>query len=109
MSYDRELAARLREVLADQPDLSEKAMFGGLAFLVNGKMAVAAGGQGSLMVRVDPVESEAMLADGVQRMVMNGRELAGWLLVSSDTLTDDAVLDRWAAVGVSYALTLPPT
>ncbi|MEO7377105.1 MAG: TfoX/Sxy family protein, partial [Nakamurella sp.] len=83
MAYDRKLAARLREVLAGQPDLSEKAMFGGLAFLVDGHMAVAGGSDG-IMVRVDPERSEALLDDGAERMVMNGRELAGWLRVSGE-------------------------
>lgn len=107
MAYDRELAARLRGFLADQPDLSEKAMFGGLAFLVNGHMAVAAGSDG-IMVRVDPERSEALLDDGADRMVMNDRELDGWLRVSDEKLVDGAGLQRWATIGVDYARTLPP-
>lgn len=82
-------------------------MFGGLAFLIDGRMAVCATSQGGLMVRVDPERSAGLIDDGtVTRVVMRGRELDGWLLVRTATL-DDAALDRWIAVGADYARTLP--
>ncbi len=109
MAYDRDLADRIRACLDDQADLTEKAMFGGLGFMVDGKMGIAAGGDGGLMVRVDPGESDALIADGTAaRMVMQGRELAGWLLVPAASLRDDADLERWVRVGIDFALTLPP-
>ncbi len=107
MAYDREVADRLREVLGDRSDLTEKAMFGGLAFLIAGNMAIAAGSGGGLMVRVDPADSESLLRQGAERMVMNGREMAGWLLVPNAGVLDGGALQRWADVGVSYARTLP--
>ena len=109
MAYDRELADRIRAVLDDQPDLTEKAMFGGLGFMVNGNMGVAAGGGGGLMVRVDPAGSDALIADGTAaRMVMQGREMAGWLLVPATTTADERALERWVRIGIGYAAGLPP-
>jgi len=100
MTYDRELADGVRAAFATQPGLSEKAMFGGLAFLVSGAMAVAVTGRGGLMVRCDPaLAGELVAADGVDRMVMRGRELAGWLLVRPDLLDDDEALRRWVGIG----------
>ncbi len=96
------------ELLADEPDLTEKRMFGGLAFLLGGHMAVAASSHGVLMVRIDPGRREELLADSrAAPMEMRGRELAGWLLVDLDS-ADDAELANWVDVGVSYARTLPP-
>ena len=104
MAYDQELADRLRAALSTEPGVSEKAMFGGLAFLVDGAMAVAAAGPGSLMVRCDPADADALTsADGVERMVMHGRELDGWLLVAPDALEDQAALRRWVATGRDVA------
>ena len=104
MAYDQELADRLRAALSGEPGVTEKAMFGGLAFLVDGRMAVAAAGAGSLMVRCDPADADALtLADGVARMVMRGRELDGWLLVESDAVDDEAALRRWVATGRDVA------
>lgn len=109
MAYDRVFADRIRACLDDQPDLTEKAMFGGLGFMVNGNMGVAAAGHGGLMVRVDPAEADALIADGTAgRMVMQGREMAGWLLVPAESLQDDTDLERWVRVGIDFALTLPP-
>lgn len=109
MAYDTDLADRLRDVLAGQPGLSEKRMFGGLAFLLAGHMAVAVSGQGSgLMVRIDPGRAEDLLADPrAERMVMNGRELNGWLLVDVDGTTD-AELERWVDAGLEFVRRLPP-
>lgn len=110
MTYDRELAARIRALLDDQPDLTEKAMFGGLAFLVGGAMAVAAGGQGGIMVRIDPTRADELTSDGIaQRMIMRDRELDGWLRVPHDSIVDDEDLERWVRIGVAYAGSLPPT
>jgi TfoX/Sxy family transcriptional regulator of competence genes len=109
MAYDRVLADRIRTVLDDQPDLTEKAMFGGLGFLVNGNMGLAAAGHGGLMVRVDPNRADGLIADGsAARMVMQGRELAGWLLVPAENLVAEAELERWVRIGIGYASTLPP-
>ena len=108
MAYDEGLAARVREELVGEPGLTEKAMFGGLAFLVHGNMAVAASGQGGLMVRCDPEDTESLLTDPLAHpMEMRGREMAGWLRVSDEGL-DDAALARWVAVGRDHARTLPP-
>jgi TfoX/Sxy family transcriptional regulator of competence genes len=99
MSYDRELADRVRAALSAEPGVTEKAMFGGLAFLVDGAMAVASG-EDRLMVRSDPARVEELVAaDGVERMVMRGRELDGWLRVSADVVDDEEALHRWVSVG----------
>jgi TfoX/Sxy family transcriptional regulator of competence genes len=109
MGYDEELAARIRPRVGSEPSLTEKKMFGGLAFLVGGNMAVAASGQGGLLVRVDPAESETLMASSNARMMeMRGREMAGWLRVDSDDVRTDEELDRWVELGVSYARSLPP-
>lgn len=109
VAYDAELADRLREALAGEPEVSEKRMFGGLAFLVAGRMAVCAGSQGDLMVRIDPADHDALTADPrASPMVMRGRELAGWLLVEIDEAVSDDQLRGWVAHGVRYARSLPP-
>lgn len=109
MAYDEALADRIREAVQGEPGLSEKRMFGGLAFLVNGNMAVSASGQGGVLLRVDPAATES-LVDGqhVRRFEMRGREMDGWLRVDPTVLGTDADLDRWVGVGVSYASALPP-
>jgi len=106
VAYDEELAARIRDLVASEPALTEKEMFGGLAFLVGGNMAVAASGQGGLLVRVDPAESDALIASSSARpMEMRGREMAGWLRV--DPAGDDE-LATWVGRGVSFARSLAP-
>ena len=108
MAYDEELAERIRGLLPDLP-VTEKKMFGGLAFLVGGHMSVSASGKGGLMLRCDPDDSERLLAEpGASRMEMRGREMDGWLRVTSDAVADDAVLQRWVDIGTSYAASLPP-
>jgi TfoX/Sxy family transcriptional regulator of competence genes len=105
MAYDEELAERIRELVAGEPRVTEKKMFGGLAFLVGGNMAVAASGQGGLLVRVDPEESEALVASSAARpMEMRGREMAGWLRVDPP----DDELAGWVERGVAFARSLPP-
>lgn len=110
MAYDEKLADRIRDALGPElPHTIEKKMFGGLAFLVGGNMAVAASGKGGLMVRVDPDTSGALLRAGsVEPMVMGGRQMNGWLRVATEAVADDEVLDEWVRRGVDYAKTLPP-
>ena len=109
MAYDEELAGRIRELVVDEPALTEKKMFGGLAFLVGGNMAVAASGQGGLMVRVDPAESDALVAASQARpMEMRGRQMAGWLRVDTADVADDRMLGEWVDRGSAYAGSLPP-
>lgn len=109
MAYDEGLAERIRELVAGRPDLTEKKMFGGLAFLVGGNMAVAASGQGGLMVRVDPDESEQLLATTAAfPMEMRGRTMAGWLRVDSEDVRTPQQLQAWVERGTSYAAGLPP-
>lgn len=109
MAYDRDLAERIREFIAPSPGVVEKAMFGGLAFLVSGHMAVAASGQGGLLARVDPAQTARLSqAEGVEPMVMRGRAMAGWLRVEASAVADDAALREWIERGLSYVGTLPP-
>lgn len=104
MAYDDDLANRIRELLGPEPGLSEKRMFGGLAFLINGHMAVAASGQGGLMVRVDRDEREALLKGKfVSPMIMRNRETRGWLRVYADGLKTKRQLQTWVARGVEQA------
>ncbi len=109
MAYDDVLAARIREVVEGEPGLSEKAMFGGLAFLVAGKMAVAASGQGGLLLRIDPADAETLTREPhVRRFEMRGRAMDGWLNVGAEAVERDDDLRRWVETGVDYARTLPP-
>jgi TfoX/Sxy family transcriptional regulator of competence genes len=89
--------------------VTEKRMFGGLAFLINGNMAVSASGQGGLLLRVDPAETEELVADpNARRFEMRGREMDGWLRVDTDGMSSDRQLEQWVARGVAYARSLPP-
>jgi hypothetical protein len=109
MAYDEDLAERIRERIAGEPGLTEKRMFGGLAFLINGNLAVSASGQGGLLLRIDPAESGSLVREpDVHRAVMRGREMDGWLRVNAATVERDDELDRWVREGVSYARSLPP-
>jgi TfoX/Sxy family transcriptional regulator of competence genes len=108
VAYDEELAARIRELIGDERNLTEKKMFGGLAFLIGGNMAVAASGQGGLLVRVDPAESDTLVASTNARpMEMRGRAMAAWLRVESDDVRTKRELARWVERGVKYARSLP--
>jgi len=108
MAYDEELAARIRTAIGDEPNLTERKMFGGLAFLVGGNMAVAASGQGGLLARVDPAESDVLVAASNARpMEMRGRQMAGWLRVDTEDVVSDEELARWVELGVAYARSLP--
>lgn len=109
MAYDRELADRIREVVGGEPGLTEKAMFGGLAFLIGGNMAVAASSQGGILLRVDPAQTESLVdPPAVDRFEMRGRQMDGWLRVDAPIVEADADLRRWVAIGVAYARSLPP-
>jgi hypothetical protein len=109
MAYEQELANRLRTALQDVDGVREMAMFGGLAFLVGGHMAVAASGSGGLLLRVPPERTDEYASQPhVGRFVMRGKEMSGWLRVDPEAIDADADLDRWAAVGVGYARSLPP-
>ena len=109
MAYDEELAGRIRDLIADEPGLTEKKMFGGLAFLIGGNMAVAASEQGGLMVRVDPTQSEALVASSHARPAeMRGRQMQGWLRVDTEHLRTRKQLAAWVERGTSFARSLPP-
>lgn len=109
MAYDEDLANRIRALLGTERGVDEKRMFGGLAFLVNGNMSVAASGRGGLMVRVPPDETDKLLAgEYVEPMVMAGRETRGWVRVSDDGVRTKRQLQSWVARGVDYAKSLPP-
>ena len=109
MAYDQELADRVREHVEHEKGLTEKRMFGGLAFLINGNMAVSASGKGGLLLRVDPAETESLLREPhASRFEMRGREMNGWLHLDANALATDDELGRWIRRGVTYAKSLPP-
>jgi hypothetical protein len=109
MAYDEDLADRVREVVASESGISEKRMFGGLAFLINGNMAVSASGQGGLLLRVDPADTDSLVSPPhIRRFVMRGREMDGWLGVDRDAVETDEDLARWVGRGVTYVRSLPP-
>lgn len=109
MAYDEELAERIRVLVSGQRGVTEKKMFGGLAFLVRGNMAVAASGRGGLLVRVDPDESDRLVSTtNAETMVMRGREMRGWLRVEAGDVRTKAQLSKWVEGGTTYARSLPP-
>jgi TfoX/Sxy family transcriptional regulator of competence genes len=108
VAYDQELADRIRELLRGEVGLTETKMFGGLAFLVGGNMAVAASGQGGVLVRVDPAESETLVATTNARLMeMRGRQMRGWLRVEPDDVRTKKQLAKWVRLGATYARSLP--
>ena len=108
VAYDEDLAARIRELVEDESDLSERKMFGGLAFLIAGNMAVAASGQGGLLVRVDPATSDTLVAaTNARLMEMRGRPMPGWLRVDAQHVRTGTQLTKWVRLGTGYARTLP--
>ena len=108
MAYDEQLAERIRELLADGPDVQEQKMFGGLAFLIGGNMAVAASGQGGLLVRADPAESDALVeTTSAELMEMRGRSMRGWLRVDAADVATEPGLRKWVELGAAYARSLP--
>src|SRR5258707_3112896 len=109
MAYDDDLANRIREIIGAEPDLVEKKMFGGLAFLIAGHMSVSASGQGGLLLRCDPAETDALSAKpGAAPVVMRGKAMDGWLRIDAAAVKTKQQLDRWVARGVAYARSLPP-
>lgn len=109
MAYDEELAERIRDVLGVAPDTSERKMFGGLAFLFGGHMGVVVMREGGLMIRMAPAAAAELVDDiHVAPMVMQGRELDGWLRVQAAALAEDAGLAEWVERGARFARTLPP-
>lgn len=108
MAYDKDLADRIRELLVAEADMDERKMFGGLAFLIGGHMAVAAGGQGGLMVRVDPAKSGRLVSTTNARLMeMRGRAMPGWLRVDLDDVRTKRQLAKWVTMGTAYARSLP--
>jgi TfoX/Sxy family transcriptional regulator of competence genes len=108
MAYDEALADRIRELITAEPGLSEQKMFGGLAFLIGGNMAASASGQGGMMIRADPAESDALVeSTNAQFVAMRGRQMQGWLRVDSEHLQTKRELARWVEIGTTYARSLP--
>jgi TfoX/Sxy family transcriptional regulator of competence genes len=108
MAYDEELAGRIRNLVGGEPNLTERKMFGGLAFLIGGNMAVAASGQGGVLVRVDPAESDDLVATTpATLMEMRGRSMRGWLRVDPDAVRTEEELAAWVGRGAAYARSLP--
>ena len=109
MAYDEDLAARIRDLIGPDPELTEKKMFGGLAFLIRGHMAISASGQGGVLVHVDPGRSAGLVAaTGATTAVMQGREMPGWLRAGPEDLASDDDLSRWVDIGIEHARSLPP-
>jgi TfoX/Sxy family transcriptional regulator of competence genes len=108
VAYDENLASRIRELVGDESNLTEQRMFGGLAFLIAGNMAVAASGQGGVLVRVDPEQSDTLVATtDAYLMEMRGRQMQGWLRVDPEHLRTKRQLAKWVELGTTYARSLP--
>jgi TfoX/Sxy family transcriptional regulator of competence genes len=108
VAYDEALADRIRELLAMERRVTEKKMFGGLAFLVGGNMAITASGQGGVLVRANPAHTDQLIASTTAELaVMRGRPMAGWLRVDSDAVKTKRQLEKWVKIGASYAGSLP--
>jgi TfoX/Sxy family transcriptional regulator of competence genes len=108
VAYDEDVAARIRELVAKEKGLSEKKMFGGLAFLIGGNMAIAASGQGGILVRVDPEQSDKLVATTKASVaVMQGRAMSGWLRLESADVRTKPQLAKWVRLGTTFARSLP--
>jgi TfoX/Sxy family transcriptional regulator of competence genes len=108
VAYDEALADRIRDVIGSEPGLTEQKMFGGLAFLIRGNMAVAASGQGGLLVRADPADSDELVASTNARLMeMRGRSMRGWLRVDAEDVRTKRQLAKWVELGTTYARLLP--
>ena len=108
MAYDEELADRIRELVGGESGVTEQKMFGGLAFLIGGNMAVAASGQGGILVRVEPAQSDLLVATSNARLMeMRGRSMQGWLRVDPDDVSTKRQLAKWVELGTTYARSLP--
>jgi TfoX N-terminal domain len=109
MAYDEALAVRIRDLIGPDPELTEKKMFGGLAFLIRGHMAISASGQGGVLVHVDPARSDDLVAATAATVaVMQGREMPGWLRVAADDVATDDALAEWVEIGIGHARSRPP-
>ena len=109
MAYDEDLAERIRDVLEGEPGITEKRMFGGLAFLLDGRMAVGASGKGGLMVRIDPADTDELVDPPHARpFEMRGKPMTGWLHIDDERLTTHEELRRWVHNGIAFARALPP-
>jgi TfoX/Sxy family transcriptional regulator of competence genes len=108
VAYDEELAERIRELIGSERGVTEQKMFGGLAFLIGGNMAIGASGQGGALVRVDPAQSDKLVTTTKARLMeMGGRRMKGWLRVDSKDLRTKARLAKWVKLGTTYARSLP--
>jgi TfoX/Sxy family transcriptional regulator of competence genes len=109
VAYDEALAERIRVLLVDEHDVTEKRMFGGLAFLIGGNMSVSVSGQGGLLLRCEPAETADLVQERhASTAVMRGRAMEGWLRVAADGVQSDEELQKWVSRGVDYARSLPP-
>jgi hypothetical protein len=109
VAYDEDLADRIREIVGSERGVSEKKMFGGLAFLINGNMAVSASGKGGILLRVDPAQTDKLAENQHASVaIMQGRAMDGWLRIAPDGIRTKRQLERWATRGVGYARSLPP-
>jgi TfoX/Sxy family transcriptional regulator of competence genes len=109
MAYDEELAGRIRALLGSRPGLTEKTMFGGLGFMIGGNLATAASAQGGILVRVDPDQSDELVASTPAcPMESGGRTMKGWLRVDAAEVADEEELAQWVERGAAYASSLPP-
>jgi hypothetical protein len=109
MAYDEALAGRIRDLMAREDGLTEQKMFGGVGFMIGGNMAIGASGQGGILVRVDPEESDSLVASTTATpMEMRGRSMTGWLRVPAEDVATDEQLRGWVRIGVGYARSLPP-
>jgi TfoX/Sxy family transcriptional regulator of competence genes len=108
MAYDEQLAQRIRSLMGNKKGLSEKKMFGGLSFLINGNMSIAASGQGGLLVRIDPSKTNEVLGSSKARLMeMRGKTMPGWLRVDAKDVKSDNELKKWVQISVDYASSLP--
>jgi TfoX N-terminal domain len=108
VAYDEDLADRIRELVSGESGLTEQKMFGGLAFLIGGNMAVAASGQGGILVRVEPGQSDMLVATTNARLMeMRGRSMQGWLRVDPEDVRTKGQLAKWVELGTAYAGSLP--
>jgi len=109
MAFDEALAQRIRDLIGPDPELTEQKMFGGLSFLIHGRMAISASGHGGIMLHVDHERGDELVATTPAVLaVMRGREMPGWLRVSADHLGTDDELSPWVELGIEHARSLPP-
>jgi len=108
VAYDEDLANRIRELILMEDGISERRMFGGLAFLINGNMSVTVSGRGGLLLRVDPADGDELIArPHAGPFEMRGRAMRGWLRIDEEGVRTKRQLERWVARSVAYARSLP--